>query len=117
MFNDDYVNVATHLTDASDVKKLLDFMLYLLRSGHLSTLEANRRARRFMFKVISKTPVIPQSLFITGVTMKVDVDCIASGGFGLVFKGELQGKLVALKLLHKFSHKSIVSSIDCTMPL
>lgn len=96
-------------------------MLYLLHSGYISALgaglEANRRARRFMFKVISKTPVIPKSMFITGVTVKVDVDCIGSGGFGLVFKGELQGKFVALKLLHKFSHRSIVSSMDCTIPL
>ena len=88
-------------------------MLYLLRNGYLSNLgaqlEANRRARRLMLKVVSETPVIPKSLFITGVTVNVDVSCIAAGGFGLVFKGELQGKLVALKILHKFSHKSVVS--------
>ncbi|KAF8702215.1 hypothetical protein AX14_014460 [Amanita brunnescens Koide BX004] len=111
LFKNDYVNVVAHLTDTSDVKNLLDFMLYLLRNGYLSNLgaqlEANRRARRLMLKVVSETPVIPKSLFITGVTVNVDVSCIAAGGFGLVFKGELQGKLVALKILHKFSHKSV----------
>ncbi len=77
---------------------MLDFMLCLLLDGHLSDADINLRARRLMLKAITKTPVMPRSLFVTGVKVKVDRDYIASGGFGLVFKGELGGSFVALKV-------------------
>ena len=95
------MNVAGQLSDASDVKNVLDFMLCLLLDGHLSDADVNLRARRLMLKAITKTPVMPRSLFVTGVKVKVDRDYIASGGFGLVFKGELEGRFVALKVLYK----------------
>ena len=47
------------------------------------------------------SPVIPRSLIITGLTMPSDHGFIGGGGSGLVFKGELEGKAVALKVLHK----------------
>ena len=107
----DYVNVAAQPRDPSDVKILLDFMLYLLRNGHLShpdpRLDANRRARRFMFKVITNIPVIPESLFVKGVKMHVHREIIGGGGFGLVFKGKLKKKAVALKVLYK-AHNNVV---------
>lgn len=110
----DYVNVASHIKDASDAGNLLDFALHLLRNGFLSLpgedLQINRRARRLLLKVASMKPVIPWSLFIKGVTMKVSPDYISRGGFGLVVKGELGGAPVALKFLYKNArHSSIVS--------
>jgi hypothetical protein len=33
--------------------------------------------------------------------MSSDRDLIGNGGFGLVFKGKHEGKVIALKLLHK----------------
>ncbi|KAF8351860.1 kinase-like domain-containing protein [Amanita rubescens] len=102
-----YVNSALQLTSESDTELLLDFMLYLLCSGHLSCSEvpdANRRARRLMLKMIIKTPVIPSSLFVKGINAKVDYDYVGRGGFGFVFKGELGGAAVALKLLYKTRH-------------
>ncbi|KAF8321905.1 kinase-like domain-containing protein [Amanita rubescens] len=82
-------------------------MLRLLCSGHLSCSEvpdANRRARRLMLKMITKTPVTPSSLFVKGINAKVDYDYVGRGGFGFIFKGELKGAAVALKLLYKTRH-------------
>ena len=108
----------------SDVENLLDFMLYLLGNGRLSNSDApndaNRRARRLMFKIVMKLPIIPRSLYVTGVNVKVDRDYINHGGFGFVFKGELRGTLVALKALYKMNHNyvslsSILESV-CRFP-
>lgn len=64
-----------------------------------------------MLNILAKTRVMPTPLFVTGVGVKTDRDYI-SGSFGLVFKGKLHGKIVALKVLHEFEgHDNIVSSL------
>ncbi|KAF8327360.1 hypothetical protein F5887DRAFT_924819 [Amanita rubescens] len=68
-------------------------IISLLLDGHLSDADVSLRTRRLMLKAITKTLVIPRSLFVTGVKIKIDRDYIASGGFGLVFK-EKGGDLV-----------------------
>ena len=59
-----------------------------------------------MFKLISIANVIPKSLFIFDV--KTDTHLVATmismGGYGRVFKGELKGKPVALKVVDKGQH-------------
>jgi serine/threonine protein kinase len=60
-----------------------------------------------MFKLISKTDVIPTSLFITNVkTDFTAISAVGIGGYGRVFKGEHQGQTVALKILDK-AHKNV----------
>lgn len=54
-----------------------------------------------MFELISKTHIMPKSLFITSIKKS---DAIDAGGFGCVFKGEYKGQLVALKVLNKPYH-------------
>ena len=68
-----------------------------------------------MLNIIAKTRVIPRSLFLTGVRVKTVQDYI-SGTFGLVFKGELQERVVALKVLYEVKdHGNIVRrSVDLT---
>ena len=44
---------------------------------------------------------MPRSLFLTGLTMPSDRNLIDGGGFGMVFKGEHEGKAIALKVLYK----------------
>lgn len=101
---DDYINVAVQLSNTSVVDDLVNFILYLLLRGNLLNLYA-RRGRRLMSEIIAKTCVTPESLFVTGLRAKSDDrDFIGGGGFGQVFKGELRGKLVALKVLHKRSN-------------
>jgi hypothetical protein len=77
-------------------------MLFLLRNDDWSNsygpLDDNRRARQFMLNIIAKTSVMPRSLFLMEVRVEIDRDYI-SGHFGLVFKGELRGRAVALKVL------------------
>ena len=64
-----------------------------------------------MSNIIAKTRIMPMSLFVMGVKMTTNKDYI-SGSFGLVFKGRLQGKFVALKVLHELKgHDNIVSSL------
>ena len=113
----DYVQIVEQLNDASDVNNLLDFILCLVVNDHLSNTsamlsDANWRARRLMFKVIAKTPVVPTSLIVTGVSMPAEHDYIGGGGFGCVYKGELGGTAVALKVLYK-SNNSVVSPCRC----
>ena len=109
-----YVDTALQLTGESDIELFLDFMLYLLCGGHLSCSEvpdASRRARRLILKMIKKTPVTPSSLFVEGIDAKVDYDFVGRGGFGFVFKGELKGANVALKLLYKTRHNDASRSL------
>ena len=102
---EDYVDAAEKLNNSSDIKNMLEFILFILRNRYFSNpdpnVDTNRRARRLMSKIISKSPVMPRSLFLTGLTMPSDRNLIGGGGFGLVFKGEHEGKALALKVLYK----------------
>ena len=99
---DDYHSFAAQIADDSDAENMLDFILEVLRDldGYWYFLDIDRRARRFMLKVIKKTPVLPESLNVTGIRIPAQ-HYIGRGGFGQVFKGELRGEVVALKLLYK----------------
>ena len=101
-----------HIRNDSDVDILLDFMLHLLCERRLSktadAMDINVRARRLMLKVATRTPVIPWSLIVTGVSIQSERSLIGSGGFGRVFKGKLGEAPVALKVLYK-THNNIVS--------
>ena len=63
-----------------------------------------------MLNIIAKTPVMPRSLLVTGVGAITNRDIINFGRFGLVFKAELQGKLVALKVLHRAYNTTVSCS-------
>ena len=104
------------LRGSSDVNDLMDFMLFLLHNGDLSNsyapLDASHRARQLMLDIVAKTHVMPRSLFLTGVRLTTVRDYI-SGSFGLVFHGELQGRVVALKVLYEIKgHGNIVSCLS-----
>ena len=109
---EDYVNVAAQLDHTSDSKNLLDFILHMFRYRLLpnhqdESVDFHRRARRFMFKIISKTPAVPLSLIVTGVTKPAEQDYISHGGFGGVYKSELNGEAVALKVLYKSDNNAV----------
>ena len=108
--SEDYINFAAQVTDVSDAKNLLDFMLHLALHDRrfeltdpddFETVNIKRQARRFMLKVITKIPVIPEALIVSGIKMPAEHDYIGRGGFGHVVKGELRGNAVALKVLYK----------------
>ena len=96
---DDYHSFAAQIADNSDAENMLDFILEVLRDLD-RYLDIDRRARRFMLKIIKKAPVLPKSLNVTGIRIPAQ-HYISRGGFGQVFKGELRGEVVALKLLYK----------------
>ena len=114
----DYAKITEQLNNVSDVNNMLDFLLCLVVNGHLSNTnatlsDANWRARRLMFKIIAKTPVVPTSLIVTGVSMPAEHDYIGGGGFGHVYKGELVGIAVALKVLYKSNNSVVSPSCRC----
>ena len=121
LYPEDYISVVGRLRKISDVLNLLDFIFHLLRDRRLTsrdtTIDFNRRARRLMFKVISKNPVIPRSLIVTDVKVPDKRDYIGRGGFGGVFKGELHGKIVALKVLHRTDDNVVSPSCPCSSVL
>jgi len=90
-------------------------MLHLLRDHRLlnqdpTGINIDQRARRFMVKVISNIPVIPPSLIVTGVDMPVERHYIGAGGFGRVFRGELRGAPIVLKVLYKTGNNIVSHS-------
>ena len=66
-----------------------------------------------MFKIISETPVVPRSFIVTGVTMPDKRDYIGRGAYGNVFKGELRGTVVALKVLYKNDAGDNLVNLQC----
>ena len=110
---DDDNLVAQLSADPSDTNDLIDFVLFLLRNDDwpksYGPLDDDGRARQLMLNIITKARVMPRSLLLTGVKVKTDRDYI-SGSFGLVFKGGLEGMVVALKVLYEVKgHGDIVS--------
>jgi hypothetical protein len=107
---DDYLSATEKLDDIPDSQNLLDFILHMLRYRLLPNQgDFNQRARGFVFKIITKKPVTPWSLIATGVGRPAEQDYIGGGGFGRVYKSELKGKAVALKVLHKSDNNNAVS--------
>jgi hypothetical protein len=93
---------------AANLCKIYSLQL-LPHIGSLSDLgvqDANRKARKLMFKLISITNVIPKSLFIFGVKTETHLvaTMISMGGYGRVFRGELKGQQVALKVVDQGVH-------------
>ena len=62
-----------------------------------------------MFKIISKTPVVPRFFVVNEVSMPDKRDYIGRGGYGNVFKGEFRDTVVALKVLYKNDANNLVS--------
>ena len=108
---EDYVDAAEKLNHLSDIMNLLEFTIFVLRNRYFANpdpnVDTNQRARRLMSKIISKSPVIPRYLFLTGLKMPRNRNLIGLGGFGNIYKNEHEGKPVALKVLVK-AHDNIV---------
>ncbi len=67
-----------------------------------------------MFKLMSKTDVLPKSFSISDVKFDTQFDVVTMKGFGCVSRGEYEGQNVTLKELNK-GHNSV--SINPFFPL
>jgi hypothetical protein len=77
--------------------------------------EANQKARKLTFKLISMINAIPKFLYITDV--KTDVNgatVIGIGGFGQVYTGEYKEKQVALKVVTR-GHSDVSALSACLL--
>ncbi|KAF8733241.1 hypothetical protein AX14_004022 [Amanita brunnescens Koide BX004] len=106
---EDVTNIVAKLSSLpdSDVQTFLDFIIYLLDNNFLlkkGANEINRKARRFALKLLKRKPIMLRSLLLPEVMMKTDNQEIGRGGFAFVLKGEMQGRPVALKVLHSVRH-------------
>ena len=105
------IQLLVNLTHASDVDILI---LHTPRYRSLlnfdATMDANRRARRLMSKIIMKMPVIPRSLF--SESLLNGRDNIDEERPGRIFKDSLQGSPVALKVYTKVVITILCSSIS-----
>lgn len=54
---------------------------------------------------LCKTGVLPKSLFLSKV--ELSRDAVGVGGYGSVFKGQFEGRFVALKVLYRARHKEV----------
>lgn len=55
-----------------------------------------------MFKLVKIRDVEPKSLFITGITTKMTLEAVGTGLIGhSIFRGEHNGKQVALRVAYK----------------
>ncbi|KAF8626482.1 hypothetical protein AX17_006538 [Amanita inopinata Kibby_2008] len=98
----DYVNIASQIDDTQDAENLLEFLICLLDHGLLvktDLRDANRRARRFIIKLATKTHTIPPSLYLKDVIQSKTYP-IGRGGFASVYEGRYRGIRVALKMLN-----------------
>ena len=90
---------------------MLEFILFVLCNHYFSSpdtnVDTNRRARQLMSKIVSKSPVMPRSIFLTGLTIPSNPTLIGGGGFGLTFMGKHAGKVVALKVLYNTHHNVV----------
>ena len=64
-------------------------------------LSSVRNVDRFMRLAAEKRLIFPSSLFLSGI-QRIGANSAHGGGFGDVWKGEHEGKLVALKVLRLF---------------
>ncbi|KAF8626480.1 hypothetical protein AX17_006536 [Amanita inopinata Kibby_2008] len=97
----DYVNIPSRLDDVRDAENLLEFLIYLLDNGLLvktDLQDANRRARRFMIKLVTKTNATPKSLYLTDVVIE-NQSPVDDGGFSNVYAAHYRGIRVAVKRL------------------
>lgn len=56
---------------------------------------------------------MPCSLLLPEITMMADNQEVGRGGFAFVLKGEMQGRPVALKVLHRVRHNDVRTHLSC----
>ncbi|KAF8626491.1 hypothetical protein AX17_006546 [Amanita inopinata Kibby_2008] len=97
---EDYGSIISQLGSGQDTENLLEFLLHLLDNGSLAETDVQdtrRRARNFMIKIVKKTGVVPQSLYLKDVEVLKDLLPHGTGGFANVYEGRYCGCRVALK--------------------
>ena len=55
---------------------------------------------------------MPRSLLLSDIVMKTGSQEVGRGGFAFVLKGEMQGRPVALKVLHRVRHNDVCAHLQ-----
>ncbi|TDL22518.1 kinase-like protein [Rickenella mellea] len=83
--------------DPSSFRRFLSVLQMLSND----TCTRKRVFERYIKKFVAKTGILPQNLFVEGVS-KIGENPLVGGGFADVYKGYFQGRFVALKVLRVF---------------
>ncbi|KXN92035.1 Serine/threonine-protein kinase HT1 [Leucoagaricus sp. SymC.cos] len=82
----------------SEAQDVVDFLDELLRDGNLEG-NQQRRGLDLLRKTVQSKQTIPQRLKLSDVTCNLDMsECIATGGSSTIFKGQLGGRSVCVKV-------------------
>ncbi|KXN85426.1 Serine/threonine-protein kinase HT1 [Leucoagaricus sp. SymC.cos] len=88
----------------SEAQVVVDFLDELLRDGNLEG-DQRKRALDLLCKTVQSEETVPRRLKLSDIKCNLNIsECIAMGGNGNIFKGQLSDRSVCVKVTPQFNH-------------